>query len=179
MSTELARTDISVGAQRSWARRRLRYGDHGVSPQGIARLRVAGQRTQHAAALARRNATHCKRGHRFTSTNTYYWPSRRGYRLCRACTIARKRRARSKNSRPIACIAPDGTKIYILPHDRYYHREVQRLKTRMMNAHPDRGGTVRRFERAMQALKQFKAREAAWYAEFNLLPPTAHADDSR
>lgn len=39
------------------------------------------------------NKTHCKHGHEFTDANTYRY---KGYRYCRACSLARTKAARSK-----------------------------------------------------------------------------------
>lgn len=49
---------------------------------------------QKAGWAARKNATHCKRGHEFTPENTYL--DKRGSRVCRACVNAKTQAWRDK-----------------------------------------------------------------------------------
>lgn len=56
-------------------------------PEIMRRLAASGR----ANARRSRAATHCQRGHAFTPENTYW--TKQGWRRCRACASAGKRRA--------------------------------------------------------------------------------------
>jgi WhiB family redox-sensing transcriptional regulator len=65
------------------------YGVWGGQPEPIIRRLIAADRAgrpqarRAPASHPQASKTHCKRGHRFSATNTYYTPD--GHRRCRTC----------------------------------------------------------------------------------------------
>lgn len=138
----------------AWVTRRAKYGASGMSAEGLA----AQQATQR-----RRRRGWCKRGHRLTPDNVLR--TSRG-RTCRACNIARSRRRHQQqrlSSRP-AWVEVRGVRMSVEAHDAACLAEGRALWTRMLNAHPDRGGTQRKFEAARRRWDRWLATETAWYA---------------
>lgn len=151
------------GHRRAWITRREQYGASGLSARGVSQI----------AALNRRRRvrgyglkTHCKRGHAFTDANTLVSA---GVRYCRACKALRER------GRPL-WVAVAGARVSLAAHDAYYLRERQRLRDVMVAAHPDKGGTSKRFLAARAAYEAWMAREAVWYAAVSVAPPTRRRD---
>jgi rubrerythrin len=101
------------------ARRREQWGPSICSPAGVERKRAANARQR------RLRVTHCVHGHRYTDANTYINTQKK--RVCRACKTLRYHRARWAA---------------------FQAHKLARLKAAMIRAHPDVGGTTRRFIRA-------------------------------
>lgn len=144
---------------------------------GVARLRARygnrwsfQRRTGHTSHHPYRTQTHCKRGHAFTPENTYVFHNRKtGWRVrhCRQCTRLRQ----GLTARPM-WVELNGVRISIRVHDRWYRAQLRRLRRQMIAAHPDKGGTTRRFDQALKQLARFKASEQEWYRRVTLMPPT-------
>jgi hypothetical protein len=149
------------GHQRAWITRRARYGKSGYTPQGLASVT-----TQFAVAALQGNAnaqkTHCKRGHPFTPQNTLRTTQGR---VCRACKALRER------GRP-TWVDHQGVRVSIAAHDTFYRARHAQLRQAMVVAHPDAGGTAKRFIAARKAQQAFEAEEQRWYAVYGLKPPT-------
>ena len=154
-------TVAQYAAHRAWATRRSRYGPVGLTDEGRRRLAVATKRRLQRDGHHGSRKTHCKRGHLFSAANTRLY---RGRRTCRACERLRNA------DRPAWCVAA-GVRISILAHDRFYRKEMARLRRRMCDEHPDRGGTTQRFMAARKILDAFIKSERAWYAALELKPP--------
>jgi len=156
-------SDRTTAAKRAWVTRRERYGDNGFTDDGVERQRQSIARL----SVVQRTQTHCKRGHAFTQANTYVFRRANGStsRICRACVAERQR------GRP-TWIERHGVRISLLAHDQFYLRELRRLTEAMIAAHPDKGGTSRKFIDARKAIERFKATEATWYAAYGVSAPS-------
>lgn len=137
-------------------------GDEFGRRQRLARLN-AKRRTGTRKAL-------CVRGHAMTKDNTYWYRVKRGRqagmlrRMCRACVLVRTGR------RP-PFVEMDGVKVSVRAHDRWFLRERKKLLKVVVDAHPDKGGTSRKFIAARKALDAFVAEEQRWYARLGLSVP--------
>jgi hypothetical protein len=94
------------------ARQRDRYGPKGFSPETLQRIADATRRRPHP------RATHCLRGHKYTLANTYRGPDRK--QRCRACRQVEQHRRR---------------------WTAHQAKKLAALKTAMLRAHPDVGGS--------------------------------------
>lgn len=110
--------------------RKDRYGPTGLSVEGLARVvETTRRRVRPLNAM-------CRWGHRYTPQNTYIDPTRK-QRQCRACLTVRRHRRRWA---------------------RLQQTKLDALKKAMLAAHPDAGGTARRFIAARRRYLQAKAR---------------------
>lgn len=149
-----------IGMQKWWADARRKHGDKGYSAEEIELRRQRGRVIGRLATPSLR--THCKkRGHPLTAGNVVV---QGGKRLCRACREIRQR------GRP-AWLDVKGVRVSIEAHDAYFLARWKALRSVMVAAHPDKGGTSRKFRKAKQALDAFMDAERMWYAAVQLDPP--------
>jgi biotin operon repressor len=72
--------------------------------------------------------------------------------------------------RPVYVMA--GTcRVYISVHDDEYRRQRARWRQRLAEAHPDRSGTRRTFEKLHAQYVAWQDAEEEWYAQYGLRPP--------
>jgi hypothetical protein len=141
-----------------------------------------------ASADRRRTKETCTRGHPFDETNTIQTGRQR---VCRACSRVRQREYRTQRrlaeavrvalvptrpTRPVPLPRPRWRQlgeacVSIEAHDQFALARWTALRAAMLAAHPDRGGTVRGFERALAAFRTFVKDEDAWYERVLLRPP--------
>jgi len=151
------------GAKIAWARRRAKYGENGLTPLGKEKLSRLWGRMAHWSS----KKTHCKQGHPFSKTNTKLMPGKKPgtfRRRCIACDSQRNRK------RPRWAMIGNA-RVCIFAHDKFYERSVHRLRKLRSAAHPDCGGTTKKFQAAWTTLKEFIDLEVQWYKQFNLAPP--------
>ncbi len=156
-----------LAAIRTWATRRSRYGSAGMSAEALARIRENGRRCiRFATRVKQRLSPTCRRGHSLSGSNLRIY----GFvqRIKGRVYVSRKRhclaceKLRSSNFRPEV----------VALHDKYYLSTYRRLREQMIAAHPDKGGTSRRFDRARKALKSFEMKEQTWYTQHSMKPPS-------
>jgi hypothetical protein len=138
----------------TWIARRERYGASGRG--GSFAHRVAKLRT------------HCRRGHLFTDASVDLSHNARTGRTERTCKICRRQRqAGKRRTRPEYVWG-----VSISAHDDFYLRTYDRLRGRLVAAHPDKGRrSSAEFVRAQRAWMKFETREKSWYAQYGLEPP--------
>jgi hypothetical protein len=147
-----------------WAVRRARYGPKGLSPAGREKVAASCRLVAHGL----RQRTHCRRGHPFSAANTRWV---RGQRTCRTC------RNLARRLRP-SWVAVEGGRLSIVAHDQFYRRRRAELRSILIAAHPDKGGTPAKFIQAKRILDRFLATEGTWYATYGLRPPSRRAHDA-
>ena len=128
-------TPRQLGARISWAKRREKYGQNGLTADGLRRLQASTRRNGLALRQER-----CHRGHKLSGDNVCVW---RGGRKCKSC-----------------CRIWYGQRRQRRTHQAWASAEARRLKQAMLAAHPDRGGTSAAFVRARHAYERFRQQES-------------------
>ena len=166
----LIRTTGDVRWILRWATRREKHGRSGFTPAALEALRTRRKYGTHLKSV-------CKRGHRFTDKSTR-WRTRRRKdngefyktRECSICERERNIRRRRAQQRPHT-IMHENVQINIRVHDDFVQRRWRLLRKRRLAAHPDAGGTSRKFRLATEELEKFMQIEAAWYQQYGLTLP--------
>lgn len=148
---------LSIQLKKAWVRRKEKWGEVGmpaetaekVAQQTSDRLRRDGH---HMA-----KKTHCVRGHRFREGSYRLY---RGRRICLEC------------SRRPKWVVHEGVKTNLRLKDKFFRIHYRSLKIDLINAHPDKGGTDRKFQNVQRKLDFFLARERRWYKEANVPMPS-------
>lgn len=73
-----------------------------------------------------------------------------------------------------AVIEKDGWTHYISVHDAQYMEAKRAWKRTLAQHHPDGGGTDYAFRTRYERYTAWREKEAAYYAQFNLLPPDGY-----
>jgi hypothetical protein len=163
-------------ARLAWARRRAKYGPSGMSLDALARSRANGHRLiVHTHRVKRPLSPTCRRGHRLAGPNLriYFFRDKRNGRQYRQRRCGQCERLRSRG-RP-EWIEHGGVRVSLMAHDAWFVQQEAALRAAMIAAHPDKGGTARKFMTARTALGRFYGRETAWYAEYGFTPPGTRA----
>jgi hypothetical protein len=150
-------TTMNVRARKAWATKRERYGPSGTSPELSRRLAEALR--QQPWHWERAHQTLCQRGHVILGR------APDGRRYCTECIKLRRRGGRPE------WVQHGEVRISIAAHDAYYLRTLSILRHRMLAAHPDKGGTTKRFIDARKRHDVFIQSEAMWYRGHGLKPP--------
>lgn len=150
----------SAAVRAGWQTRRHRYGTRGISEEAVEVVAGALARQRH------KRKTTCLRGHAMTPDNVL--KAGKG-RQCRACNRLRSKARRQRLTQAQAGGRPEwvtvGTaRVHLATHDAFVIAQGRPLWTRMLDAHPDRGGTQRKFEAARRQWDRWLAQETAWYA---------------
>lgn len=66
-----------------------------------------------------------------------------------------------------------GGTVYISVHDQMYLARMANWKFRLAQAHPDKGGTSKKFIYLMHLRDRWLEEEEAWYAQYGLKPPSS------
>lgn len=73
-----------------------------------------------------------------------------------------------------AIIEQDGWRHYISVHDAQYMEAKRTWKRSLAHSHPDAGGTDFQFRSRYERYATWREKEAAYYAQFGLLPPDGY-----
>lgn len=124
-----------IAARKAWATRRDRYGASGMAPETCARMSAAARQRVLTKGNQHSKKPKCRHGHSLTDAYQYVRHGRvqRQCRLCVQLCSIRRRTARRQRVHLAA------------------------LRQAMILAHPDHGGTARKFREAYRAYQQAKA----------------------
>jgi hypothetical protein len=144
----------SVKHLKTWAVRRERYGDKGLSPKGQASL-ISPRPYRKKNRLCRR------RLHEMADDNVVIV---HGGRRCAACL------KQFGSNRP-AWVEINSARISLVAHDKYYRQRYSSLRRVVLASHPDIGGTTRKFQTAQARFERFQKTETEWYKLTGWAPP--------
>lgn len=72
---------------------------------------------------------------------------------------------------PRSVVQKDGWNVIVSIHDSAYLEEKKKWRGRLAAAHPDHGGSGRKFRAAYRQYRGWLLQERRYYASLNLLPP--------
>ena len=149
-----------IGAKKMWAARKEKYGPSG--------LRDREKYCEHLRQRPRNTKTHCKYGHLLVGDNLYL--RQRELRVERICRRCAERRHKKIQERPEWVIV-DNCKVSIETHDSFALTRFAQLRSAMIYAHPDKGGTSHKFIKARKQLQTFVKNEQEWYRRAQMPMP--------
>jgi hypothetical protein len=153
-------TNKQYGMHKWWANARKKNGPSGYSKEELERRKELGRLN---GPKANNRLSHCRKlGHPMVGHNVIN--RKDGSRICRACQDIRE------HGRP-EWVEVKGSRISIKAHDAFAMTMYQSLRSAMIAAHPDAGGTHSRFLKARTKINQFVEREQEWYATVHLPVP--------